>query len=55
MRWATPGTFRTIVVGLGIPTQRIGPADVKRLGPVVARAGLEASRALGYDSSQAIG
>lgn len=42
-------------VGLGFPTQRIGPADVERLGPVVARAGLEASRALGYDSSQAAG
>lgn len=35
-------------VGLGFPTQRIGAADVERLGPVVARAGLEASRALGY-------
>ena len=42
-------------IGLGFPTQRIGPADVERLGPVVARAGLEASRALGYDSSQATG
>jgi len=42
-------------VGLGFPTQRIGPADVERLGPVVAQAGLEASRALGYDSSQAAG
>ncbi len=40
-------------IGLGFPTQRIGPGDVERLGPVVARAGLEASRALGYDSSQA--
>lgn len=40
-------------VGLGFPTQRIGAADVERLGPVVARAGLEASRALGYAGAAA--
>lgn len=36
------------VLGLGFPTQRVGPADVPRLGPVVARAAAEASDALGH-------
>ncbi|WP_368736505.1 IclR family transcriptional regulator domain-containing protein [Paenarthrobacter aurescens] len=36
-------------VGLGFPTQRIGPGDVARLASVVARAGQEASYALGYE------
>ena len=42
-------------IGLGFPTQRIAPADVERLGPVVARAGLEACRALGYAGGQSDG
>jgi DNA-binding IclR family transcriptional regulator len=36
-------------LGLGFPTQRIGPDDVPRLGPVVAKAAQEASDALAYD------
>jgi len=36
------------VLGLGFPTQRVGPHDVSRLGPVVAQAAAEASKALGY-------
>lgn len=36
------------VLGLGFPTQRVSPADVPRLGPLVARAAREASEALGY-------
>jgi len=36
------------VIGLGFPTQRLGPGDVGRLGPVVARAAQAASSALGY-------
>ena len=39
-------------LGLGFPTQRIGPEDVPRLGPVVARAAAEASGALGYAAPQ---
>lgn len=35
-------------LGLGFPTQRIGPGDVERLGPVVAKAAEAASRAVGY-------
>jgi len=38
-------------IGLGFPTQRVTPDDVDRLGPVVARAALEASRRLGYDNA----
>lgn len=38
------------VVGLGFPTQRVGPGDVERLGPIVARAAWTASNALGYTS-----
>ncbi|MBD2763532.1 IclR family transcriptional regulator [Kocuria sp. cx-116] len=40
----------TGVLGLGFPTQRVGPDEAPRLGPVVAQAALEASRALGYGS-----
>ncbi|WP_298044895.1 IclR family transcriptional regulator [uncultured Citricoccus sp.] len=36
------------VIGLGFPTQRVGPDDVERLGPIVARSGRAASNALGY-------
>jgi DNA-binding IclR family transcriptional regulator len=36
------------VLGLGFPLQRVGEADVERLGPAVARAAREASEALGY-------
>lgn len=36
------------VLGLGFPLQRVGEADVERLGPAVALAALEASEALGY-------
>lgn len=36
------------VLGLGFPTQRVGPNDVPRLGPVVAQAAAEASTALGH-------
>jgi DNA-binding IclR family transcriptional regulator len=36
------------VLGVGFPTQRIGPDDVGRLGPAVARAAHEASEAMGY-------
>jgi DNA-binding IclR family transcriptional regulator len=36
------------VLGLGFPTQRIGPDDVPRLGPAVADAARAASAALGY-------
>jgi DNA-binding IclR family transcriptional regulator len=39
------------VLGLGFPTQRIGPADVSRLGPAVADAARAASAALGYAST----
>lgn len=38
----------TAALGLGFPTQRITQSDVPRLGPVVAQAAGEASRALGY-------
>lgn len=38
------------VLGLGFPTQRIGPADVDRLGPVVARSARVASSALGHSA-----
>lgn len=40
------------VLGLGFPTQRVGPQNVPRLGPMVARAAVEASEALGYAGSQ---
>jgi IclR family acetate operon transcriptional repressor len=36
------------VVGIGAPTQRLTPADVSRLAPLVVEAGQEASRRLGY-------
>jgi DNA-binding IclR family transcriptional regulator len=36
------------VLGLGFPTQRVSPAEVPRLGPLVAQAAREASEALGY-------
>lgn len=36
------------VLGLGFPTQRVGPDDVGRLGPLVAEAARSASKALGY-------
>ncbi|MFE4541097.1 IclR family transcriptional regulator [Arthrobacter sp. NPDC056727] len=36
------------VLGLGFPTQRVTPADVPRLGPIVARAAAAASNALAY-------
>ncbi|MGN6406437.1 IclR family transcriptional regulator [Sinomonas sp.] len=39
------------VLGVGFPTQRIGPDDVDRLGPAVARAAGEASQAMGYSGS----
>jgi DNA-binding IclR family transcriptional regulator len=38
-------------IGLGFPTQRVTPDDIERLGPLVARASIEASRRLGYDSA----
>lgn len=41
------------VLGLGFPTQRVGPDDVPRLGPVVRRAAIRASQALGHDIAQA--
>ncbi|MBT2568079.1 IclR family transcriptional regulator [Arthrobacter sp. ISL-85] len=36
------------VLGVGFPTQRVGPDDVGRLGPAVADAAREASAALGH-------
>lgn len=39
------------VLGLGFPTQRIGPNDVPRLGPAVADAARAASAALGFFGS----
>lgn len=36
-------------LGLGFPTQRVTPADVDRLGPIVAQAARTASDRLGYD------
>jgi len=36
------------VLGVGFPTQRVGPDDVGRLGPEVADAAKAASAALGY-------
>jgi DNA-binding IclR family transcriptional regulator len=41
------------VLGLGFPVQRVGPADVDRLGPAVARAAREASDAMGYRAPDA--
>jgi DNA-binding IclR family transcriptional regulator len=41
------------VLGVGFPTQRVGPADVERLGPAVARAAREASEAMGYSTAVA--
>jgi len=38
----------TAALGLGFPTQRITENDAVRLGPVVAQAAADASRALGY-------
>ncbi|MFC5219696.1 IclR family transcriptional regulator domain-containing protein [Streptomyces coerulescens] len=35
-------------VGIGAPTQRLTPADVAQLAPLVIEAGEEASRRLGY-------
>lgn len=35
------------VLGIGFPTQRVGPADVERLGPAVAAAARAASVAVG--------
>jgi DNA-binding IclR family transcriptional regulator len=40
------------VLGLGFPTQRVTPADVPRLGPIVARAAAAASNALAYQSTE---
>ncbi|SDR30427.1 IclR family transcriptional regulator [Arthrobacter crystallopoietes] len=40
-------------LGLGFPTQRIGPADAERLGPVVAQAARAASESLGFITRQA--
>ncbi|MHA6969414.1 IclR family transcriptional regulator (plasmid) [Glutamicibacter bergerei] len=40
----------TGVLGLGFPTQRVGPNDVERLGPIIARYAVEASNALGYSN-----
>jgi DNA-binding IclR family transcriptional regulator len=40
------------VLGLGFPTQRIGPEDAARLGPTVARAAAQASEALGHANPQ---
>ncbi|MBN9129158.1 MAG: IclR family transcriptional regulator [Paenarthrobacter ureafaciens] len=39
------------VLGLGFPTQRVTPADVPRLGPLVARAAAAASNALAYQGA----
>jgi DNA-binding IclR family transcriptional regulator len=39
------------VLGLGFPTQRVGPEDVPRLGPIVAAAAKAASAALGHRSA----
>jgi DNA-binding IclR family transcriptional regulator len=36
------------VIGLGFPTSRVTPADVDRLGPMVAAAAADASDRLGY-------
>jgi DNA-binding IclR family transcriptional regulator len=36
------------VLGVGFPTQRVGPDDVGRLGPAVADAARAASAALGF-------
>jgi DNA-binding IclR family transcriptional regulator len=41
------------VLGLGFPTQRIGPADVDHLGPAVAGAARTASATLGYRETAA--
>jgi DNA-binding IclR family transcriptional regulator len=38
------------VLGIGFPTQRVGPDDVGRLGPAVAAAARTASIALGHPS-----
>jgi DNA-binding IclR family transcriptional regulator len=38
------------VLGIGFPTQRVGPDDVGRLGPAVAAAARAASIALGHPS-----
>ncbi|GAB3273143.1 IclR family transcriptional regulator [Sinomonas notoginsengisoli] len=40
------------VLGVGFPVQRVGPDDVERLGPAVARAAREASEAMGYRAPQ---
>ena len=42
------------VLGLGFPTQRVGPDDVGRLGPAVAEAARAASAALGYREGAAL-
>ncbi|MFF0990661.1 IclR family transcriptional regulator [Kocuria nitroreducens] len=39
------------VLGLGFPTQRVGPADVPHLGPIVRRTAARASEALGHTAS----
>lgn len=41
------------VLGLGFPTQRVGPDDVDRLGPAVAAAAKAASATLGYGGTAA--
>ncbi|GAB3037955.1 IclR family transcriptional regulator [Parafrigoribacterium mesophilum] len=38
------------VLGIGFPTQRVGPDDVERLGPAVSAAARAASVALGHPS-----
>ncbi|WP_239028199.1 IclR family transcriptional regulator [Pseudonocardia acidicola] len=43
------------VLGIGAPTQRVGPADVDRLAPAVVAAGAAASRALGFRSATELG
>ncbi|MEV4316319.1 IclR family transcriptional regulator [Actinocrispum sp. NPDC049592] len=40
----------TAAIGIGAPTQRMSPADVPRLAPLVVEAAASASRLLGYRS-----
>jgi DNA-binding IclR family transcriptional regulator len=42
------------VLGLGFPTQRIGPDDAARLGPIVAHAAARASETLGHSNAQRV-
>ena len=43
------------VIGIGAPTQRLSPADIPRLAPIVIEAGRAASRTLGYRPGMATG